>query len=199
MTMEITIQVPYALGRKLQHVRDRLPEILERGLREVTAEKTTDALSMSAVARQQDEIASLQEYAASGDYRAFGELVERIDWVTRSPDDLTTAIDLTLSMGMSRLAMELAQLGGRLFPDHERVQLTAQVLAPPVARVTHLPRARGLDDSREWLREHAGEYKGQWVAVREGRLLGAAYSFDVIKPLIGEGEDAASTIVTRVL
>ncbi|MEA3339110.1 MAG: hypothetical protein U9R15_04005 [Chloroflexota bacterium] len=192
MSMEITIQVPMSLGRKLQHVQDRLPEILERGLREVTAEKT-------GVARQQDEIASLQEYAASGDYRAFGELVERIDWVTRSPDDLTTAIDLALSMGMSRLPMKLAQLGGRLFPDHERVQRAAYVLAPPVARVTHLPSARGLDDSSAWMQKHAGEYKGQWIAVREGRLLGAAYSFDEIEPLIGEGEDAISTIVTRVL
>ncbi len=192
MTIEITIQVPYALGRKLQRVRDRLPEILERGLRGITVEKPN-------VPQQKGEIALLNEYADSGDYRAFVELVERIDWATRSPDDLTTALDLALSMEMSSLAIELAQLGGRLFPDHERVQRAAYVLAPPVARVTHLPSARGLDDSSAWIQKHAGEYKGQWIAVREGRLLGAAYSFDEIKPLIGEGEDAISTIVTRVL
>ena len=38
MTVEITIQVPDALGRKLQDVQDRLPEVLERGLHEVLAE-----------------------------------------------------------------------------------------------------------------------------------------------------------------
>jgi hypothetical protein len=37
MTMEITIQVPDALGQQLQIVQDRLPEVLERGLREVLA------------------------------------------------------------------------------------------------------------------------------------------------------------------
>lgn len=179
MTMEITIQVPRALGRKLRRVQDRLPEILEHGLREVTVEKAD-------VPRRKDELALLREYADARNYRAFADLVERVDWAACSPDDLTAAIDL-------------AQLGGRLFPNHERVQRAAQVLAPPVARVTHLPPARGLDDSRAWLREHAGEYEGQWVAVREGRLLGAAYSFAAIKPLIGEGEDAVSTIVTRVL
>lgn len=38
MTVEITIQVPDALGQELQRVQDRLPEVLERGLREVLAE-----------------------------------------------------------------------------------------------------------------------------------------------------------------
>jgi hypothetical protein len=37
MTIEITIQVPDALGQELQRVQDRLPEVLERGLREILA------------------------------------------------------------------------------------------------------------------------------------------------------------------
>jgi hypothetical protein len=37
--MEITIQIPDTLGRKLQPFRDRLSEILERGLQEVLDEK----------------------------------------------------------------------------------------------------------------------------------------------------------------
>jgi hypothetical protein len=39
MTVEITIQVPDELGQELQQVRDRLPEVLARGLREVLAER----------------------------------------------------------------------------------------------------------------------------------------------------------------
>jgi hypothetical protein len=38
MTIEITIEVPDTLGRQLQQMQDRLPEVLERGLREITAE-----------------------------------------------------------------------------------------------------------------------------------------------------------------
>jgi len=38
MTMEISLQVPTALGQRLHHVRERLPEILERGLREIADE-----------------------------------------------------------------------------------------------------------------------------------------------------------------
>lgn len=39
--IEITVQVPDKLGQELQQVQDRLPEVLERGLREVL----TDASS----------------------------------------------------------------------------------------------------------------------------------------------------------
>ena len=38
MTVELTIQVPDMLGRQLQQFQDRLPEVLERGLRELLAE-----------------------------------------------------------------------------------------------------------------------------------------------------------------
>ncbi len=38
MTIEITIQVPDTLGRQLQQIPERLPEVLERGLREILAE-----------------------------------------------------------------------------------------------------------------------------------------------------------------
>ena len=95
--------------------------------------------------------------------------------------------------------MELAQLGGRLFPDHERGQRAARVLAPPVVRAVRAPRARGLDASMAWFDEHASQYRGQWVAVREGQLLAAAESLEELMPVIGDGEDAISTIVTRVL
>ena len=42
MTVEITLQIPDTLGARLQRVRERLPEILERGLREVLAEKSRE-------------------------------------------------------------------------------------------------------------------------------------------------------------
>jgi hypothetical protein len=39
MTIEITIQVPDTLGQQLRRFQDRLPEVLERGLREVMADR----------------------------------------------------------------------------------------------------------------------------------------------------------------
>jgi len=49
MTVEITIQVPEILGQQLQRVRERLPEIMERGLREVLSESSKDFQDESAI------------------------------------------------------------------------------------------------------------------------------------------------------
>ena len=141
----------------------------------------------------------LEDSARVGDHRTFATLVEAIDWSARQPRELTTAIDLALSLEMTDLAIALAQVGSRLFPGDERVQSAAEVLAPPVARITRLPHAKGLDASTVWLDEQAGQYKGQWVAVREGQLLGAAKSLQELEALIGHRKDAINTIVTKVL
>ena len=153
----------------------------------------------TSIAATSNPIILLEESARVGDRRTFAVLARAIDWSTRRPDELTATIDLALSLEMATLAIDLAQLGGRLFPDHERVQRAARVLAPPVVRVVRLPRARGLSASMAWFREHASQYRGQWVAVREGKLLGAAESLEDLKTVIGQGEDAVSTVVTRVL
>lgn len=49
MTIEITIQVPDALGRQLERFRERLPEILECGLQEMLAEKPGDFRDENAI------------------------------------------------------------------------------------------------------------------------------------------------------
>ena len=42
MSIDITIQVPDALSHELKRYRDRLPELLERGLRDVQGEDRVD-------------------------------------------------------------------------------------------------------------------------------------------------------------
>lgn len=162
-------------------------------------ETSVEDSHQTTTAARSTPIVLLKEAAEAGDRRGFARLVETTDWSTRPPEELTKAIDLALSLEMATLAIKLAQLGGRLFPEHERVQRAARVLAPPVVRSVHPPRARGLDVSMAWLSEHAHQYRGKWVAVREGQLLGVADSLAELMPLIGEGEDAISTLVTRVL
>ena len=49
MTVEITIQVSDTLGQQLRHFQDRLPEVLEWGLREVMAEGTDEFEDESAI------------------------------------------------------------------------------------------------------------------------------------------------------
>jgi hypothetical protein len=44
---------------------------------------------------------------------------------------------------------------------------------------------RPVPGAMEWLKEHWGEYPGEWVAVRDGELLGHAATLDELKRQIG--------------
>lgn len=151
-------------------------------------------------ARAGDDLISLMEPMASEpDPRAFVSLVETVDWSTRRPEELTAAIDLALREERPTLATRLAQLGRELFPHHERIERAARVLAPGSAHSTHLPPAEGLRASRRWLREHADEYRGHWVVIRQGALVGAGPSLEEMETLVDLEEDGASLLVTRIL
>jgi len=59
------------------------------------------------------------------------------------------------------------------WPDDARVRHYARVLAPPVTRVLPGVRGRPLDRDYAWIREHAREHPGCWLAVYEDRLIAA--------------------------
>jgi hypothetical protein len=151
-------------------------------------------------ARSEDNLVPfLEEIAIKGTPHTFSSFVENLDWSNRRPDELSAAIDLALRLEMAALAIDLAQMGAQLFPYHERIQRAARVLAPPTVRTTHLPPAREMKASRRWLREHASEYRGQWVAVLDGRLMGVAPSLKELKSTIDLDEETPALLVTKVL
>jgi hypothetical protein len=59
------------------------------------------------------------------------------------------------------------------WPDSERVRHLAHVLESPRTRVLHGERGRPLHREHAWLRQHAAEYPGCWLAVFEDRLVAA--------------------------
>lgn len=126
-------------------------------------------------------------------------LSEGIVWSNHQPEELLHTIDLALSLELSSLAITLAKRGAGLFPRHERIQQASRVLTPPVVHTQPGRELQGLEDSKIWLEEHANEHRGQWVAVRDGNLLDAASSLRELKQVIGDGEEAARTLVTKVL
>lgn len=71
--------------------------------------------------------------------------------------------------GARELAVEL----NRRWPDDEQVRYWARVLAPPEVRVLKGEHGRPLDQERNWLRQHSGEYPGCWLAIFGDRLIAA--------------------------
>ena len=50
-----------------------------------------------------------------------------------------------------------------------------------------------------WLRKHASQYRGNWVAVRDGHLVAAAATLEELETAIGQTSSLDSMLVTKVL
>jgi hypothetical protein len=70
-------------------------------------------------------------------------------------------------------ARALAKEMAARWPDDKDVRHWARVLAPAKARVIPGRGGRPLDQERAWLREHAHEYPGCWLAVYGDQLIAA--------------------------
>lgn len=127
----------------------------------------------------------------------FADAIDRIDWEKRPPRLFEAAIGIALSLDAARTARELAKLGHELHPEDDYLRRADKVLAPPKLIGTQ-PAKKGLSESMNWIREHAHEYSGSWIAVQEGSLLGYASSRAELVHNWGNAL-TESTIITRVL
>jgi hypothetical protein len=89
--------------------------------------------------------------------------------------------------------------GSIAFPENARLQRAAAVLSPRVAVKTSPAQPLSVDDSQQWLKEHGAEYKGQWVAVQNGTLLGVAPTLKQLHKHIGPEGKTPQTIIVKVL
>ena len=141
----------------------------------------------------------LEKAAENADHQVFALLTRTIDWSTHGSAELTRAIDLALALDMVPLARDLARQGSQLFPEDQRVQQAMAVLTPPVVVGTYPAQKTTMETSQQWLEEHASQYKGQWIAVQHGMLLGSAPTLQALHRQIGPAGQTLPTIVVKVL
>jgi len=140
-------------------------------------------------------IALLERAAESGDESVFLGIEKAIDWSARLPEDFIRGINLALKAGAFLLARELSAKGAKRYPDHLELQKAARVLAPPKVIRSDLPPTPSVKANREWLKENAKNYRGRWVALRNGEIVGVATSFDELAKQVG---DTRGILLTRV-
>jgi hypothetical protein len=94
------------------------------------------------------------------------------------PDDP----ELSAGLGKLRALLEQHDIEGarryvqeleRRWPDSERVRHHARTLAPPTVRLLPDLKRINRDRERAWLRAHAHEYPGCWIAVLGDQLVAA--------------------------
>lgn len=145
------------------------------------------------------DLTFLRNAAETKDCREFARIVRTVNWSHYPPAELTHAIDLALALDMVQLAKELAQEGRKLFPRNERIQRAADSLLPSFFMRTRPSEITDVESSQHWLKHHASHYRGQWVAVHAGILVGAAPTVEALYQQIGPQGRTPNTIVVKVL
>ena len=144
--------------------------------------------SIQLTLRLDPEMAALDQAAGAGDEGAFLEAARSIQWETCPPEDFLRAIQFAFAAGAHLYARILATRGAQLYPQHQELQKYARILAPPKVIARNLPPDPTLRANRAWLKAHWGEYKGQWVALKNGDLLGTAPTLNELTNRIGQTE-----------
>ncbi|MCX6032675.1 MAG: hypothetical protein NT169_25740 [Chloroflexi bacterium] len=150
-----------------------------------TSLRTATAPVVPVTPAADDDMASLQAAAEAGDVVAFERACGAINWQTASADRYADAVRHALWAGHHVLARSLAVEGAERFPNHAELRKAASILNPPYV-VRYAPPDPGVHADMAWLDAHWREYRGQWVAIRNGELLGAAKVLDDLVARIGD-------------
>jgi hypothetical protein len=139
-------------------------------------------------------LSTLQDLALARNAHAFDLVIRSVAWHHRSASDVIGVIRLALEAGASLAARDLSTTALDLFGDDREVQRFARILAAPTRVAGESSPDPSNRINREWLKTHAGEYTGQWVALRDGHLVGTANS---LRELTGKVGDTTRTLLTR--
>jgi hypothetical protein len=136
----------------------------------------------------------LADAAEAGDAQAFVNAYHLIDWSFCTPAEFARAMHWALTAGAHLTARSLATTGAAQYPDEAELQKAARILAPPKL-LRRLPAEPEKRANQEWLRAHRLEYRGQWVALRNGQLVGSSDSLQALTAICPISPDILFTKV----
>jgi hypothetical protein len=131
------------------------------------------------------DFAAIREAADRRDLRSFIAAVHGVNWGMRSAGELKDTIERALSLGAFVVAQQLAVEGARQHGDDASAKRLARMLAPARIVRTDLPADPGVLQNHEWLKKHASQYRGRWVALANGELLLSGDSIAELKTKLG--------------
>ncbi|WP_374880161.1 hypothetical protein [Microseira sp. BLCC-F43] len=114
-----------------------------------------------------------------------------------SPEDFINAIKSDFERGGLHIARQLAFRAVELYPENEKIQYYAYVLAPPKATVvpSNPERRQSIMADRAWMDKNRLNYIGRWVALRNGELLADAASLDELAAKVGDLKGTFFTVI----
>jgi len=119
-----------------------------------------------------------------------------VSWENKTASDYRRFVNLALEAGAHTAAQKIAEKGAGMHRDDIQLQKQARILAPPkVIERTQVSNPLSHRVNRDWLKTNRAEYRGQWVALHDGRLLGSASSLAQLRRLVQKDKAILFTIV----
>jgi hypothetical protein len=144
---------------------------------------------------QEDPMLPLRLVGETGDEAMFVRVAKNMDWMRCSASDFVEAVRLALKAGAHMIARDLAEKGIQRYPYNPTLQKMSRLLGPPRVVKNNLPPVSSLKANREWIRAHSAGYRGQWIALREGKLVASAPTAGELKAQI---ENLEGFLITRI-
>jgi hypothetical protein len=98
--------------------------------------------------------------------------------IKNSPQDFIQAMNDALERGSLNEASKLSVEAIAHYPEHEEIQKYARILAPPKTTFHKLPPDPYAKIHQDWVMQHRVDYRGRWIALRQGELIADAASAD---------------------
>jgi len=101
-------------------------------------------------------------------------------------EEFVTAMRSHLQGGDFYAAQKLSFEAIEEYPDHEVVKKLAYLLAPSVVTVDRNPPSTDRQANRDWIEVHRMQYRGRWIALKDGKLLADGKNIDEIGEQLGD-------------
>jgi hypothetical protein len=199
METQVTLTIPEEVYRRAK----QLAKVRNRPVADVLAESIVldeDVETEEGATGLEDGMAALEaaaERSSVYDVSPFVTACEQVDWRERPAEAFVRGVRLALKVGAHIIARKLALEGAERFPEHAELKKMAHILGPPKVTVSNRPPEPVVGDNMAWLTAHWEEYKGQWVALRDGKVLATADSFEGVIELVGPVKNTG-VLVTKL-
>lgn len=91
-----------------------------------------------------------------------------------TPETFLEEIRVALNAGSQTGAREVAERGLSLYPDHPELHRLHRALRPGEVRTVSGYKVPDRRESFDWIRKNSKNYRGQWIAVLDSRLVAAS-------------------------
>jgi hypothetical protein len=142
------------------------------------------------------QMAQLETAAVSMDEQCFADICQQIDWDSRNAEEHSRVVRLALKAGAHPTARELARDGIQRYPQDAALQKMVRVLYPPAAEKIDRVSDSTIRENLDWFVHNSTSYRGKWVAVQSGRLLGSADTLEELKVIVPGWRQATLTRIT---